>query len=187
MCTVLRLPPLGIALPWQAPWEWALYLGMLIVLGLALWFAPHGVRRDPLYRQPMLRVLFLTGVTCLAAFIGFGLLVVWPASDMLDAWTVHVSQTLTAAGCSPEVWLPLEKQRLQDIEQLQTAFSVLFTATSILLVITGFLVRERRVQAQCLRWIHWSCVVVCASVATTAASGDSKAWCCTTARARSRN
>ena len=82
-CTLPSLPPIGPALPWDAPGVWAIWLGLVGFFGLLYWamLVNRSYGRDPRSRAEW--VLGWTAATLFVAGFGAYLIVYFPADDAL--------------------------------------------------------------------------------------------------------
>lgn len=144
MCVVQPLPPLGLALPWQAPVYWALFLGTLAALGLAEAFGRYGLRRTWGRFSLLGRTLRVAGDACFAAYFGLLALVSLPAKDALGAWIRAQSETLQAHGCDPLAWQPGYLLRVHEFASLNDVQNALVAGFVLSLVLSVIVSRGRR-------------------------------------------
>lgn len=99
MCVIPPLPAIGLAMPWQAPTEWTIFLLLMLVMAgaaLSVRFVPRRWRRWERQRSPLAytvqRAMYLCGVSAFALI----LLVVQPADHALYVWDVGASAAYDA-------------------------------------------------------------------------------------------
>lgn len=107
MCSLMPLPPLLVlAGPWDAPLQWSLFVGVVLLVAILSSFAifMQFVFRSPLYIPTISAVRFgLHGMSTwlLLCDLALSLLVLWPAHDRLEAWYVSEHACVLALNCDP--------------------------------------------------------------------------------------
>jgi hypothetical protein len=149
MCVLPPLPPLGLALPWDAPGAWALYLGFVVIFGIPMYLLALSKqgdgRRAPL--TPTGRVLALVGTTSTLAALFVAQLVALPALQAQGPWIRSASDAAYRQGCDDSVWLTLDSQRASDLHTIIITAG-LATFVSLVLLILGASRRQQAARTQ---------------------------------------